>query len=371
MKNILILLLLIPFFGFAQIQDEYYRVSDWTFLPDSVVQLTDTTYSIFAEPANYNDPGSIDRIVGGYVVDFVGHRYVVIDSTDTHLTLFDIYKTGQAPQTGQIAHCYRSVGNGEADFIGSVDYSTLDASARWKINGADNELMWQKVKTKVPYLGAESDVDLGENSISTDTVKIDGVPLLLNTFKQGNLGGVGNIFYSTGASSQPASGTVNQVVGNNYIQNQITTAQPANMWISGDITNGGITTHIRNGLTSTSQILFKTNTTFDWFLGQSPLGASNNDLALFSYGMGDIIANFNKETSASTFGTANTGYFGHHLITKSDYGSGIKFINGKTDNADVRNFSIQSDNFEYGDLAISKSTNQSGATDVNLLYFAK
>jgi len=217
MKNILILLLLIPFFGFAQIQDEYYRVSDWTFLPDSVVQLTDTTYSIFAEPANYNDPGSIDRIVGGYVVDFVGHRYVVIDSTDTHLTIFDIYKTGQAPQTGQIAHCYRSVGNGEADFIGSVDYSTLDASARWKINGADNELMWQKVKTKVPYLGAERDVDLGANSISTDTVKIDGVPLLLNTFKKDSLGGAGNIFYSTGASSQPASGSVNQVIGGNAL----------------------------------------------------------------------------------------------------------------------------------------------------------
>jgi len=235
MKNILILLLLIPFFGFAQIQDEYYRVSDWTFLPDSVVQLTDTTYSIFAEPANYNDPGSIDRIVGGYVVDFVGHRYVVIDSTDTHLTIFDIYKTGQAPQTGQIAHCYRSVGNGEADFIGSVDYSTLDASARWKINGADNELMWQKVKTKVPYLGAERDVDLGANSISTDTVKIDGVPLLLNTFKKDSLGGAGNIFYSTGASSQPASGSINQVIGGNSL-----TANYLPKWDGSKFANSGM-----------------------------------------------------------------------------------------------------------------------------------
>lgn len=49
--------------------------------------------------------------------------------------------------------------------------------------------------------------------INSDTVKIDGVPLLLNTFKQGNLGGASNIFYSTGASSQPASGSVNQVMG--------------------------------------------------------------------------------------------------------------------------------------------------------------
>src|SRR5574344_357422 len=70
--------------------------------------------------------------------------------------------------------------------------------------------------------------------INSDTVKIDGVPLLLNTFKQGNLGGAGNIFYSTGASSQPASGTVNQVVGNNYIQNQNSSAQNANIWVSGN-----------------------------------------------------------------------------------------------------------------------------------------
>src|SRR5574344_947658 len=53
--------------------------------------------------------------------------------------------------------------------------------------------------------------------INSDTVKIDGTPLFLNTFKQGNLGGAGNIFYSTGASSQPASGTVNQVVGGNAL----------------------------------------------------------------------------------------------------------------------------------------------------------
>src|SRR5574344_2047479 len=69
--------------------------------------------------------------------------------------------------------------------------------------------------------------------INSDTVKIDGTPLLLNTFKQGNLGGAGNIFYSTGASSQPASGSVDQVVGNNYIQNQNSAAQNANTWING------------------------------------------------------------------------------------------------------------------------------------------
>lgn len=53
--------------------------------------------------------------------------------------------------------------------------------------------------------------------VNTDTVKIDGVPLLLNTFKEGNLGSAGNIFYSTGASSQPESGSLNQVIGGNTL----------------------------------------------------------------------------------------------------------------------------------------------------------
>jgi len=64
---------------------------------------------------------------------------------------------------------------------------------------------------------------------------LNNTPLLLNTFKQGNLGGAGNIFYSTGASSQPASGSVTDVVGDNYIKNQNTSPQNANIHISGEI----------------------------------------------------------------------------------------------------------------------------------------
>ena len=123
--------------------DEYYRTVDWKFYPDSIVQLTDSTYQLIALPFDYNDPGAINRTVGNYVVDYVGHRFQVIDSTDTKLTVYDSYSTGQAPQTGQIARCYNSVGNKEADYIGSVDYFPLDETAKWKLNGADNELLWR------------------------------------------------------------------------------------------------------------------------------------------------------------------------------------------------------------------------------------
>ena len=53
--------------------------------------------------------------------------------------------------------------------------------------------------------------------VNTDTVKLNNTPLLLDAFKSGSLGEAGNIFYSTGASSQPASGTVNQVIGGNTL----------------------------------------------------------------------------------------------------------------------------------------------------------
>ena len=148
MKKILFIISL--FFSVAAIgqTDEYYRTVDWKFYPDSIVQLTDSTYQLVAIPFDYNDKGAINRNVGNYVVDFVGHRFKVIDSTATKITVLDIYHTGQAPQSLQLARCYRSVGNGEAEYVGSVDYSPLDESARWKLNGSDNELLWRKIQSK-------------------------------------------------------------------------------------------------------------------------------------------------------------------------------------------------------------------------------
>lgn len=142
-KLILFLYILIQsLYSFSQ-EDEYYRIVDWKFYPDSIVQLSDSTYILKAIPFDYSDPGSNPRIVGNYVSDFVGRRFKVIDSTLTTITIYDFRKQGQAPQSNQISRCYRSVGNGESQFIGSTDYSPFDESARWKLNGADNELLWR------------------------------------------------------------------------------------------------------------------------------------------------------------------------------------------------------------------------------------
>ena len=161
-KTLFFLFCVVGLYGYSQ--DEYYRIVDWKFYPENVVQITDSTYSTDAIPFDYNDQGSIQRIVGNYVVDFVGHRYSVIDSTSTTITILDIYHTGQAPQTAQVARCYRSVGNGAAEYIGSVDYSPLDESARWKLNGSDNELLWRHING-VAANGLHKD---------SDTIKLGG-----------------------------------------------------------------------------------------------------------------------------------------------------------------------------------------------------
>jgi len=82
---------------------------------------------------------------------------------------------------------------------------------------ASEKLTKDSLDLKIPYTGATADLDLGLNSLNANTIKLDGTELLVNTFKSGSLGGAGNIFYSTGASSQPASGTVNQVIGGNTL----------------------------------------------------------------------------------------------------------------------------------------------------------
>ncbi|MHB8871054.1 MAG: autotransporter outer membrane beta-barrel domain-containing protein [Candidatus Doudnabacteria bacterium] len=172
-KTLLIIFCLLGLLGYSQ--DEYYRVVDWKFYPENIVQLTDSTYSTDAIPFDYNDQGSIQRIVGNYVVDFVGHRYSVVDSTSTTITVLDIYHTGQAPQTGQIARCYRSVADGKAEYVGSIDYSPLDESAKWKLNGSDNELLWKHAIGKASN-GLYRDLDL-------DAVKLGGTltePTIIN-----------------------------------------------------------------------------------------------------------------------------------------------------------------------------------------------
>jgi hypothetical protein len=136
-------LLTILFFfiiSFAQSQD--YRQIDWKFIVSDVVLINTDTFQINAIPIDFNDKGAIDRVVGNYVIDFVARCFKVIDSTSTTLTVVDLAHENIAPQTNQIARCYRSVLNGASLFssIGGVDISVIDELSRWKDVARNNEL---------------------------------------------------------------------------------------------------------------------------------------------------------------------------------------------------------------------------------------
>ena len=204
--------------------DEYYRTVDWKFYPDSIVQLTDSTYQLDAIPIDYNDPGAISRTVGNFVVDYVGHRFKVIDSTATKITVWDIYATGQAPQSSQVARCYRSVGGGEAEFIGSVDYSVLDASAEWKINGADKELMWKNAiqwnDTLIPnkHISTKYDIDTLSflrivDTISTNINRANWIEFIGNNSTGGTGAETDPIFAADSAKIIHWSDTLNTTKG--------------------------------------------------------------------------------------------------------------------------------------------------------------
>jgi hypothetical protein len=221
-------------------EDEYYRLVDWKFYPDSVYQLTDSTYIFKADPIDYTDPGAINRTIGNYVVDYVGHRFLVIDSSSTTITVEDVYRTGQAPQSLQIARCYKSVGNGKADFVGSVDYSPLDESSKWKLNGADNELLWREIQSgsyaNHPDLTNLGWTTSGHSDGSSKIAAFDAVGAATTldtitnlasqydlTLKQSQLNGTGFVKASGTTISYDNSSYLNKTITTNPDYNTLTT----------------------------------------------------------------------------------------------------------------------------------------------------
>lgn len=73
---------------------------------------------------------------------------------------------------------------------------------------------------------------------------------------------------------------------------------------SGNLTltnSGNIGMYLSRGLsTSSNSIIWQTASTFDWFLGSSPLGTSTSDLSLYSYGTSSIVLNIARSTGVFT-----------------------------------------------------------------------
>lgn len=139
----------------------------------------------------------------------------------------------------------------ETDPIYSNDSTFLNSGVRnWnsslaKTIDANDTTYWGRAETDpkyaadsaniVKYVGNDRDLDMGANSINTDTVKLNNTPLLLDAFKSGLIGGAGTIPYSNGASSQLSFGTVNQTIGGNSL-----TSSYVPKWDGSKFANSGI-----------------------------------------------------------------------------------------------------------------------------------
>jgi len=149
MKRLLTILLVF----FALNLSAQYRVTDWKTYVRNVVMVGVDTFQFEAEPIDLNDPGAINKTIGNYFVDFAGNRYKIIDSTSTTITVRDEFSTGKEPQTDQIGRVYQSVGNGEANYIGGVDITSVDNLSWFKILAADNELFWRQMSGNIDSIG--------------------------------------------------------------------------------------------------------------------------------------------------------------------------------------------------------------------------
>lgn len=97
--------------------------------------------------------------------------------------------------------------------------------------------------------------------------------------------------------------------------------------------------------------------------------AQNGNVGI-GYSTGTEITNNKLAVNGSgLFGTTTDGVVGVPVIAMRDYGTGILFKNTKSNNSNIRNWSINTDNQEYGDFDIKQSSVLGGTPDISRLYF--
>ena len=142
-RLVLILSFFIVFVSYSYSQTEHLPQVAWRTILKNVVMVNDSTYTVEVDPIDYNEPGAIQRIIGNYLKDFVGHTYKVIDSTSTTITVVDVFQTGVGPQTDRAAVVYRSVGDGLSPYLAPIYYNYLDKSAFDYSRSIELSVLWE------------------------------------------------------------------------------------------------------------------------------------------------------------------------------------------------------------------------------------
>lgn len=172
----------------------------------------------------------------------------------------------------------------------------------------------------VPYTGATTNVDLGLNYLNANTLKLDGVELLIDAFKSGSIGGAGTIPYSTGANSQLGWGSVNQVIGGNAL---IGGYLP--YWDGSKLANVGMYSTTFGKFCLVAQNGISWGYDFDSYYQYGLKFKSQNPIAgsiIFSDN-GDIICENLSGTGTRLVTASSTGQLGSSIISESGTSVGI------------------------------------------------
>jgi len=103
----------------------------WRTIAKDVFQLTRETVN---DPATYrmtvavvdsNNPGSGQKEIGFYAVDFWGVPYMIIGTGSTYVDVQDDFRVGRCPTSGKMAVIYKSVFNGRALYLGQDNFQFL------------------------------------------------------------------------------------------------------------------------------------------------------------------------------------------------------------------------------------------------------
>jgi hypothetical protein len=124
----------------------------WRTLVSNVVMLPDNEYRINVSPIDVNEPGAVTREIGNYFKDYVGHTYLITESTSTTITMLDSFGVGVGPQTGMQGFVYESVDNGESPYLAPIFYRHLDKSAYEYSRPIELSVLWENSQ----YTGMQS-----------------------------------------------------------------------------------------------------------------------------------------------------------------------------------------------------------------------
>ncbi len=118
------------------------------------------------------------------------------------------------------------------------------------------------------------------------------------------------------------------------------------------------------------KMIFCTRSTTDAYWNEKMRIASNGNVGIGYMTGAEITNNKLAVNGSAIFGTSTIDSHGPAIIAMRYVGTGISFKNTKTDHPDIRNYSITTDNYHYGDFAIKQGSVIGGNPDLTRFYIS-